>query len=679
MEALARYILKRCDMISVTPTFAKKKRRWGCFTVFYIQRRLLEKYSDCPIPEDCDRIEVIYKDMREAFAALGHSKWGYELYLPSDMFYGRSADNEEFLGNLMHELTHLVNDNGNGEEGNVYAERKEIGSKVQEIIKDLVYYFQDSEMNAHLAGFYYELKSRYSFEKDDEDGHVYVWDKRWGKKFSDMDILCLILKRSSNKLGWYYMNRVVNAISKEEEPSKDCYSFSTFPRNGNKDMRFGWGTNSGPYSNMYFAILYILKRWGNGGDHVLKIPGYEFYYGKPDKKQNTEKKWVNGRYEYEFEDMNSQELAMKYVLLKNKIRNQLFQKWEDFNKRADKIFYMWYEEELGRMNGEEKKTVFQRAVNEAISEGGKAVASAGPIRGDLAGEIARDVIASVSRAFGCDAEPAGSTGKKGPEMTSGDVDILLNMPWERSEEVAQWIQQSFPGCEMKPSPGFKEISFGYPYTEDGQQKIAQVDLMFTSNMAWRRASVYSPSPYESKFKGLVREVLIRLIAKATPIDEQQFPKETYTAEDYDGSYDGQLKSWWRYMWDGERGLLIVHRSNVGKKRPIKSYTVKEDTIVVTTDVDQALKIVLGPDATFEDVKSPETIVAYLFSGKFKNPEALQTIHDYLIQNEGIQGIPGAVENIEALWNEYAGKQEPAYSAIIQEMRDLYRRMKKTED
>jgi len=204
-------------------------------------------------------------------------------------------------------------------------------------------------------------------------------------------------------------------------------------------------------------------------------------------------------------------------------------------------------------------------------------------------------------------------------------------------------------------------------------------LMFTSNMAWRRASVYSPSPYESKFKGLVREVLIRLIAKATPIDEQQFPKETYTANDYDGSYDGQLKSWWRYMWDGERGLLIVHRSNVGKKRPIKSYTVKEDTIVVTTDVDQALKIVLGPEATFEDVKSPETIVAYLFSGKFKNPEALPTIHDYLIQNEGIQGIPGAVENIEALWNEYAGKQEPAYSAAIQEMRDLYRRMKKTEE
>ena len=330
-----------------------------------------------------------------------------------------------------------------------------------------------------------------------------------------------------------------------------------------------------------------------------------------------------------------------------------------------------------------KPTLFQSIINEIIKEGGNAITSAGPIRGDLAGEIAKDVIAAVSSAFGCKAEAAGSTGKKGSEMTSGDVDILLDLPWERSEEVTEWVRQNFPESEIKPSPGFKEISFGYPYDEDGAQKIAQVDLMFTSNLEWRRASVFSPSPYESKFKGFVREVLVRLIAKATPIDKEQFPDEYYTANDYDGSYDGQIKSWWRYMWDGERGLLIVHRSNVGKKRPIKSYTVKEDTIVVTSKIDDALKIILGPEATFEDVKSPETIVRFLFSGKYKNTDALQTIHDYVIANEGVQALPGAVENFEALWNEYAGNEEPqgepAYSAAIQEMKNLYNRMKKTED
>ena len=332
-----------------------------------------------------------------------------------------------------------------------------------------------------------------------------------------------------------------------------------------------------------------------------------------------------------------------------------------------------------------KRTLFQTIIKESIQEGGNAVPSAEPIRGDLAGEIAKDVINSVSSTFGCEAEPAGSTGKKGPEMTSGDIDILIGLPWEKSEEVAQWVRDSFPGCEMAVQPGFKQISFGYQYDNEGMPKVAQVDLMFTSNMAWRRWSAYSPSPYESKFKGLVQTVLLKLIARSKPIDKEKFPDEFYTAEDYGGGFEGVMKSHWRYMWDAEMGLVIVHRTNVGKKRPIKSYTIKEDTIVVTSNPDEAMKLIFGPEATLADVKSPETMVAFLFSGKYEyaTPEILQRIHDGVIANKEMEKVPGAIENFEALWNEYAGEQkpegEPAYSAAIREMRDLYRRMKKTEE
>ena len=334
-----------------------------------------------------------------------------------------------------------------------------------------------------------------------------------------------------------------------------------------------------------------------------------------------------------------------------------------------------------------RRTLFQSIINEAIQEGGNAVPSAEPIRGDLAGEVAKDVISSISSAFGCEAEPAGSTGKKGREMTSGDIDILLDLPWEKSEEVAEWVKQSFPNCEMAVQPGFKQISFGYPYDEDGTQKIVQVDLMFTSNIKWRRWSAYSPSPYESKFKGLVQTVLLKLIARSKPIDKDEFPDEFYTPQDYDGTYDGQIKTHWRYMWDAENGLVIVHRSNLGKKRPIKSFTIKDDTKLVTADIDEALKIIMGPQATINDIKSPEKMVAYLFSGKYPyaTPEILNRIHDGVITNKEMEKVPGAIENFEALWNEYAGEQEetpqgePAYSAAINEMNAFYRRMKKTEE
>lgn len=331
------------------------------------------------------------------------------------------------------------------------------------------------------------------------------------------------------------------------------------------------------------------------------------------------------------------------------------------------------------------RTLFQRIINEAIAEGGNAVPSAEPVRGDLAGEIAKDVIDTVSRSFGCTCEPAGSTGKKGREMTSGDIDILVDMPWDRNEEVAQWLKQTFPHSEMAVQPGFKQISFGYQYSEEGIPKVAQVDLMFTANMAWRRWSAYSPSPYESKFKGLVQTVLLKLIARSKPIDKEKFPDEFYTAQDYNGTYEGQLKSHWRYMWDAELGYVIVHRSNVGKTRPVKTYTVKEDTILVTKDIDEALKLMLGPEATTEDIKSPETLVKFLFSGKYAyaDPERLQRLHDGVVMNKEMEKVPGAIENFEALWNEYAGKEEPqgepAYSSAIQEMKNLYDRMKKTEE
>ena len=313
-------------------------------------------------------------------------------------------------------------------------------------------------------------------------------------------------------------------------------------------------------------------------------------------------------------------------------------------------------------------TLFKQIVNEALREGGNAVPSAGPIRGDLAGEIAKDVISSISNTFGCEAEPAGSTGKKGREMTSGDIDILIGLPWEKNEGVAEWVKQSFPGCEMAVQPGFKQISFGYQSSEEGTPKVAQVDLMFTNNMAWRRWSAYSPSPYESKFKGLVQTVLLKLIARSKPIDKEKFPDQFYTAQDYDGSYDGVTKSHWRYMWDAENGLVIVHRTNEGKKRPIKSHTIPEDTILVTNNPDEAMKLIFGPEATLSDIKSPETMVAFLFSGRYEyaTPEILQRIHDGVIANKEMEKLPGAIENFEALWNEYAGKQEPSYSASLSE-------------
>lgn len=366
-----------------------------------------------------------------------------------------------------------------------------------------------------------------------------------------------------------------------------------------------------------------------------------------------------------------------------------------------------------------KPTLFQSIINEIFQEGGNAIASAQDVRGDLAGEIADDVIQAVTRAFGCPAEKAGSTGKKGPEMTSGDIDILMDMPWneENVERVTKWVREAFPTSEIKPTNGFKEVSFGYPYMEGGEEKIAQVDLMFTGNIGWRRWSAYSSSPYDSEyaehglergFKGLVQTVLLKAIASAKPLRIEELPKELqnmdfssvpFTEEESaaiknkrasrgreDADALGRNKSYWRYMWDAEEGLMIVRKSFEGARGMLIDPKIQERVGPITRDINEGLKLILGPAATTDVLKNPITIIKYLFSGNYPydTPENLRRIHNVVVNNDQIKGMPGAVENFEKVWDAYANAEqepqgEPAYSAAIQEMKNLYDRMKKTED
>ena len=341
------------------------------------------------------------------------------------------------------------------------------------------------------------------------------------------------------------------------------------------------------------------------------------------------------------------------------------------------------------------RTLFEQIIKEALEEGGQAISSAQDVRGDLAGKIAHELIGAISNVFGCDASPVGSTGKKGPDAYSGDIDILLNMPWEeKNEEVAEWVKQEFPGCEMKIQPGFKQISFGYPYNEDGgEEKVAQVDLMFTTNFEWRKFSMASPSPKESRFKGLVRTVLLKHVTKVIPMNDPdgKYADEFYGDDEFDGKFKGQLKGYWRYMWDDERGVVIAYRTNVGKRGPRSAFETPQDKkVTMAHTVKDGIHLIFGPEVTMEDLYSPETIVAFLFSGKYPydDPETLQKIHDGVVNTKQVMAVDGAVEAFEELWGEYAGEPEeqpqvePAYSSSINEnrrfrmkMRDLIRRMK----
>ena len=49
-------------------------------------------------------------------------------------------------------------------------------------------------------------------------------------------------------------------------------------------------------------------------------------------------------------------------------------------------------------------------------------------------KVADEIIDSITKEFKCKASPLGSTGKKGKDQTSGDIDIALEYSWEDKDK-----------------------------------------------------------------------------------------------------------------------------------------------------------------------------------------------------------------------------------------------------
>ena len=293
--------------------------------------------------------------------------------------------------------------------------------------------------------------------------------------------------------------------------------------------------------------------------------------------------------------------------------------------------------------------------NNALNEGGNAIDNASPIRGDMTLKIANDIIKHLVRAFNCDAAPLGSTGKKGANMTSGDIDIAVNIPWERHQDVLDLIINLYD-CQTYVSPGFKIISLGYPYELDGEPLIAQVDLMFVKDVEYSKFVFHSPNyiENESMFKGAHRTTLLRTIVSAVPLEyvykkANELKDEYFTKDDYDGSLDGHHKTFWRLSFDQENGLQIIHKTKMGKRKPLAhSQTIKGDTIFISDNLSEIVKIILGDSATIEDCSSVESLWSFVCDRRkyrFWSVDRIESICERYLNNSTIKEMTGVYDKL----------------------------------
>lgn len=274
-------------------------------------------------------------------------------------------------------------------------------------------------------------------------------------------------------------------------------------------------------------------------------------------------------------------------------------------------------------------------MNTTVLTGGHSITGAGPIRGDLAKIIADEIIDSITKEFNINCSALGSTGKKGKDQKSGDIDIAVEMPWEERDKLISFVNKNFDRCIFGNIVDYLNVfNIGYRYKEDNEEKIVQVDFMFVDDLEWAKFVYYSPNfiNHESEFKGSWRSTLLRGICACTPVEKIN---NIYKTEYFE---DGNIKSYWKFIFSQADGLLLDHKTYEGTKKVLKNpVSIKEDRKYISKDIDEIIYLCLGLHASRDDCNSYESLLKFLVSERYeyRSIDQLYKIKDWLFSNSDL--------------------------------------------
>jgi len=284
-----------------------------------------------------------------------------------------------------------------------------------------------------------------------------------------------------------------------------------------------------------------------------------------------------------------------------------------------------------------------------LNEGGKAVDNVMPINAEDTLPTLKDIDSKILTRFlklsGKDWAALGSTGKKLPGQSSGDIDIAIDVNKIASnfkipiEEVGQKIydtlESAYPKMDKNYMKGLGIISIAYPIKGSGGN--VQVDLMLQDDIDFAKWMFHSPdfTKNESQWKGLYRTELLKAIGNAVTVPELT----TYWDDEFDGKYKGEIKKLGRIMLDPNKGYKKQVKSFVGKTgKPVTTGTSEWEEFV-SKDPEMITKSLLGVDATLKDTNSFETVWKVIKSKDFPWKQHIPEIVEYFVDVLTRKGLP----------------------------------------
>lgn len=261
-----------------------------------------------------------------------------------------------------------------------------------------------------------------------------------------------------------------------------------------------------------------------------------------------------------------------------------------------------------------------------INEGGNAVPGVSRINQENVEKTLNSVYSKLLPLLGLntsDTALLGSTGKKLPGGSSGDMDLAISkhkLMHDHDLDEKQLIpfivsKVKKLGIDFKPMPGLGIVSVAWPIENiDGKQdgKTVQLDLMLSDNVNMTKWGMYSAHEKEQPYKGAVRNLILYWIANV--VDYKALKREA----DKDTEFE-------KDVLDVQRGLFRLKQSYYDKNGKLSS---KKKTIfrkLISDDPDAIVKILLGNNYKSSDILTVSDAWDALMSPDFPYKDYRKTI------------------------------------------------------
>lgn len=248
-----------------------------------------------------------------------------------------------------------------------------------------------------------------------------------------------------------------------------------------------------------------------------------------------------------------------------------------------------------------------------------------------------------------DTRNLGSTGKKAPGDSSGDVDLAIsvkslmdNNNLEEPKDIYDFIV-SVANSTSKEVNDLRQIgliSLAWPIANVDRKQAGesvQLDLMIVDSIEWAEWAYHSPAHDESTWKGLYRNEIFYALAKHMNYEMVS------RAPDRDG--EEVDVEWKRDFFDLGKGLLTGTQSRMGKRgKAVKSVTTlnKETRSTCPAEV---VALMFGPDVEPSSLLTWEDTFRMLMDPNFvhsdKRNDILQMTKDGILK-KGFP-VPGELE------------------------------------